>query len=109
MRLIREALRNLTKKPFTQKYPKEKVKIPENYRGKHIHFREKCIYCGICARYCPTGAITVNLKNKKWSVDLGKCIFCSLCEYVCHTIPKKDAIKLGKEFELANEKKEFVC
>ncbi len=46
---------------------------------------ENCIKCGICARYCPTNAITV-VRRESFDVDLNKCIGCKACENVC---PKK--------------------
>ena len=43
MKLIGEAIKNLVRKPFTVKYPKERPKIPEGLRGKLKHFEEKCL------------------------------------------------------------------
>jgi formate hydrogenlyase subunit 6 len=101
MKLLGEALRNLFRRSFTQKYPKVKPEVPEGLRGKLEHFKEKCIYCGWCEKQCPSAAITVDIKNKIWTHDLGKCLFCAQCEEVCHEVPKKDAIKMTPDFELA--------
>ena len=102
MKLLGEALRNIGKKPFTGKYPAVKPKVPFNLRGKVIHIPERCIYCGICAKYCPSGAITVDVKNKVWRIDYGRCLFCQQCEEACREIVKKDAIKLSSIYELAD-------
>ncbi len=51
-----------------------------------------CIKCGICAKYCPTNAITV-VRRKSFDIDLNKCVGCRACENVC---PKK-VIKVKNE------------
>jgi hydrogenase-4 component H/formate hydrogenlyase subunit 6 len=102
MGLILSALANLFRRRFTQRYPKVKPEVPGDLRGKLYHDRGKCIYCGLCAKYCPSHAITVDLQKKIWTHDLGKCLFCGQCEETCHNLPKKDAIKMSPDFELAS-------
>jgi len=53
---------------------------------------EKCVKCGVCGRFCPTGAITVE-RRKTFNVDLNLCVGCRACERVC---PRK-AIKVENE------------
>ena len=107
MRILPEVLINLFRHRFTRKYPKEKPVIPQGFRGKIQHFKDKCIYCGLCAKYCPSNAITVDVKKKTWHVDYGQCVFCQQCEEICRDVVKKNAIKLSKEYELADTKKKF--
>jgi len=103
MKLLGEAVRSLAKKPFTQKYPYEKPKVPFNLRGKVVHIPDRCIYCGICEKYCPSNAIKVDMKNRVWRIDHGRCLFCQQCEEVCKEMVKKDAIKLSSVYEIAEK------
>ncbi len=48
--------------------------------------RDKCVYCGICAKTCPQGAIEVNRAEKDWRIDGDKCVGCMACAEKC---PKK--------------------
>lgn len=105
MKLLKDILKNASRKPFTQRYPRERPVLPEGLRGKVEHLPEKCIYCGLCAKACPSGAIIVNPKTRTWAIDLGKCLFCQACEEVCRDIVKKNAIKLSKTFEMATTDK----
>lgn len=105
MMLIGEALRNIFRKPFTQKYPKVRPVIPEGLRGRVEHDENKCIYCGMCARYCPSNAIEVDVSKKEWIYDMGRCLFCSQCEEVCRYMVRANAIRMATDFEHADRKK----
>ncbi len=54
-------------------------------KGK-LAIGDDCVYCGLCARTCPEGAITVDRATKTWTVDENKCKKCGLCISKC---PKK--------------------
>jgi formate hydrogenlyase subunit 6/NADH:ubiquinone oxidoreductase subunit I len=80
------ALRNLFRKPVTERYPFVPKVYPAGARGKLNIEIEKCIYCGICQRRCPTAALAVSKEQKTWEVDRLRCVTCNLCVEVC---PKK--------------------
>lgn len=60
-------------------------RIKEKVAGK-LTCSDSCVYCTLCAKQCPEGAITVDRANKTWSVDEEKCVKCGICIDKC---PKK--------------------
>ena len=75
----------------TAEYKKSRVvlqgKVEEsNAGGKPTGVGDTCVYCGLCAKKCPEGAITVDRPNKSWTIDSEKCVGCGLCISSC---PKK--------------------
>lgn len=75
----------LTKPPTTQ-YPFSPRVALTGSRGQLTFAIETCVYCNVCAKRCPTGALTVDRKQKRWMIDRLRCIVCGLCVEVC---PKK--------------------
>jgi ech hydrogenase subunit F len=75
--------KNLFKGPATLMYPKRKRVYTKITRGRIENEIEKCIFCGLCAKRCPTYALTVNKDNKEWVVDRLKCCICNLCVEIC--------------------------
>lgn len=55
-------------------------------RGRLVFTRDNCVYCTVCAKKCPTGALLVNRAEKKWAIDRLLCINCGYCVDAC---PKK--------------------
>lgn len=79
-------LKKLFQKPATKMYPIRKREFFERTRG-HIGIDiDACIFCGMCGRKCPTGAIGVDRNSKTWDIERLQCIQCSCCVEVC---PKK--------------------
>lgn len=83
---ISVALKNVFSKPATRQYPKVK-RTPFSKQRGHIGINiENCIFCGMCSRKCPVGAIKVSRNEKSWEIDCFKCVNCSYCAESC---PKK--------------------
>ena len=72
--------------PYTVLYPIKKKDSFDRTRGKVAIEISECIYCSMCQRRCPTGAIKVDKANQSWSIERLQCIQCSYCTEVC---PKK--------------------
>jgi formate hydrogenlyase subunit 6/NADH:ubiquinone oxidoreductase subunit I len=106
MRMIKEALSSLFRKPNTKKSftkANEFVAVTQSYRGKLQLDTTLCIGCLLCIRTCPTGAIST-AENKKVNIQIDKCIFCGQCKENC---PKK-AITFSSDFLMvATNRKEL--
>ncbi len=102
-KMFKKVVRHLFRRATTRLYPYQGARVPDGFRGMLCHRADKCIYCGLCQRVCPTGAISVEV-NKKWSYDAELCIFCGACEEVCREAVKAGAISLTKEFSMVHSK-----
>ena len=101
MNFSKIAFRNLFSKPATRLYPKVPMELKPGARG-HIQIDvESCIYCGICARRCPTACIQVNRVDKVWAIERFGCLACGLCVEVC---PKK-CLTMKEQYTSPKEEK----
>jgi formate hydrogenlyase subunit 6/NADH:ubiquinone oxidoreductase subunit I len=80
------ALKWALTKPPTTRYPFEPRQPIAGSRGQIVFTKDNCVYCNICAKKCPTGALMVNRAQKKWVIDRLRCINCGYCVEAC---PKK--------------------
>lgn len=81
--ITKTLFKSLLHGPYTVLYP---IKKKENYdrtRGNIGISIENCVFCGLCEKRCPTGAIKVDKPNSAWSIDRLKCIQCNYCNEVC--------------------------
>jgi len=93
--------------PYTVLYPINKKESFERTRGSIDIDISSCIFCGICQRRCPTGAIQVEKQNTLWSIERLKCIQCGYCVEVC---PKK-CLNMNNQYSapsFGNVKDEFI-
>jgi formate hydrogenlyase subunit 6/NADH:ubiquinone oxidoreductase subunit I len=101
--MIKNALKQLFEGPFTNLFPANRVPkstseflkkgdivppipLPENFRGKLVYERDKCIGCYSCIRVCPANAIQAVVDKdgkRKIKMFMARCTFCSQCVDVC--------------------------
>lgn len=84
--MSRLALRWVFAKPATSRYPFEPRRHLPGTRGRLQFTRGNCVFCTVCTKRCPTGALGVNRAQKRWSIDRLRCIVCGNCVEAC---PKK--------------------
>src|SRR5689334_455414 len=77
------ALKWALTKPPTSRYPFEPRRFISGSRGQLVFTKENCVYCTVCAKKCPTDALTVQRAQKRWTIDRLRCISCGACVEVC--------------------------
>jgi ech hydrogenase subunit F len=77
------ALKWAVTKPPTSRYPFEPRQALPDSRGQLLFTKSTCVYCSVCAKKCPTGALSVVRSKKKWGINRLLCITCGYCVEVC--------------------------
>jgi ech hydrogenase subunit F len=81
--MTKTVIKNLLGGPATLMYPTRKRAYTPITRGRINIDINRCIFCGLCGRRCPTYAITVTKDSKRWQIDRLRCCMCNLCVEVC--------------------------
>ena len=101
------ALKWAVAKPPTTRYPFEPRRVIANSRGQLIFTKDNCVYCTVCAKRCPTGALAVDRAQKKFALDRLRCISCGCCVEIC----PKNSLSLSTEHGVPSTSKtsEIYC
>ncbi|MFQ6084968.1 MAG: 4Fe-4S dicluster domain-containing protein [Candidatus Bathyarchaeia archaeon] len=92
---------HIFKRTFTIKSPFVMLKPTPRTTGRLQLDLQRCISCGLCAKVCPTEAITmVDYKGvSRPQIDYGRCIVsCEICQYLC---PSEAYITIG-DYEISS-------
>ncbi len=105
--------------PVTRQYPDEHLPVQQRFWGfpgliwDAAADEPFCTGCQVCMRNCPTGAITVAMKDNPrqkegkskrrkivddFEINLSRCIACNICVEVCNF----DAIEMSYQHEEAS-------
>ena len=87
----------------TPKPAPDKEAAPEAVPDTHIRIEaEKCLFCGKCEHNCPAGAISIDRRNRTWTIDREKCITCGVCADGCpaRCLTLADAWEAGEKKEM---------
>ena len=71
------------RKPVTSRYPFEPRRPLAGSRGQLVYTPKDCVYCTVCAKKCPAGALTVVRAEKKFGINRLRCISCGYCVELC--------------------------
>lgn len=103
-RIIRMAVGQIFKKPATILFPKGKMEVVANYRGKLLYNPANCTGCNLCVRNCPASALkivndgTKEERKMRAVLNVGHCIFCCQCVDSC----AKKCLSYSQEIDLSN-------
>jgi ech hydrogenase subunit F len=91
--MVGRSLRGLVSRPATRNYPIEVREPFPGARGTLEFDLDSCIFCMLCARKCPTGAITCVRDERYFAIDQLNCIACGICVDVC----SRDSLQLSAD------------
>ena len=74
---------SMLSKPSTIKLKELNSHFTPHTRGHVENDINACIFCGLCARRCPTHAIAVGKQERVWAIERFNCVQCNCCVEVC--------------------------
>lgn len=101
--MFKDLLISFFSAPVTEKYPFEKPKTAERFRGGLFFDPAKCTGCNLCSKDCPANALEIVIIDRAAKrfvahYNIDRCVFCSQCVQSC----KFKCIGLSKDdWELA--------
>jgi len=81
--MTQNILKNFVRPKATRAYPFVVREPFENFRGELVNDMDKCIFCSMCAKKCPSQCITVDRTTGTWDCDPYACVYCSVCVDSC--------------------------
>jgi formate hydrogenlyase subunit 6/NADH:ubiquinone oxidoreductase subunit I len=91
--MMRRSLRNLLSRPATRRYPSEVRPHFAGTRGTLEFDPDTCVFCGLCARRCPTVALTCSREDRFFAIEQLRCIACGVCIDLCN----KDSLRMSED------------
>jgi NAD(P)H-quinone oxidoreductase subunit I len=86
--MLRDVLRALVRRPVTERYPLERRRRADRFRGALTFDPSRCTGCCLCEKDCPADAldvIMVDRANKRFVVKyhIDRCTYCAQCVQSC--------------------------
>jgi formate hydrogenlyase subunit 6/NADH:ubiquinone oxidoreductase subunit I len=103
--MLKVIFKGAVRKPSTRLYPFEKRASFVGSRGSLVMDIDKCTFCTLCEKKCPSGAIKVNRAERVWELNRLRCIVCGACVDVCakkslSLVPQHSVGVVSKESEI---------
>jgi formate hydrogenlyase subunit 6/NADH:ubiquinone oxidoreductase subunit I len=104
LRELKEVVKSLFSKPFTNDFPRKKHVPFERFRGRPYFHEEDCVGCTACVQVCPAKAIEFSdevksgFAKRRLTVHWDICVTCGQCQANCLT---GKGIVLSQEFDYA--------
>lgn len=105
----------------TLRYPREKLPMLKNYRGRLLNAMPRCIMCRLCEKACPTNCISMDGEtgaDKRniityFHIDMTICLYCGLCTEACPDTTKDKVtgdkcLTMQGGYEYSSDRKESL-
>lgn len=105
VRELLEAVKALTHRPYTSRFPREAHRPYPSFRGQPEYDQDRCLGCLACEETCPAEALahrditSSGVPRRVMIHYTDTCIFCGTCEAAC--IADHLGIRLSDKWELS--------